>query len=453
MWSTGFWVIGWALAFFLSYTIVRERRSPTSTTAWLILVFAFPFIGAFIYLLIGTRKRSTQRRRLRSPKGFVGAALSPHAGSSIEDFVSRLGMLPSSLNDVQVHVEAGAARRALLEVINSAEREIFVLIYDFSADKSGQEIMAALTAASDRGVKVRVLVDDVGSWAQHQVKSVSLRSRTIAIHRFKPMLTALFLRTANLRNHRKIVVADSARAWSGGRNIGDAYLADHAEQSRWADLSMTITGPGAAVLDEVCRTDWLFVTGESLAIVQTEPSSPQMRCRTQILVSGPDQRDDHWHAVLLKSLMSTKSRIWIASPYFIPDEALLQALLVAARSGVDVRILVPQRSDSKLVDLVANSYMSELMRFGATVMRYNAGMMHAKVLIVDETVILGSGNFDARSFFLNYELSLLCYDNAILTAVSSYFEFLSARATKGLRSRPAWREALAGCARVLAPML
>ncbi len=447
--------IGWALALLLAYTLVRERRSPASTTAWLVLVLAFPFLGALIYLTIGTRKRGGPlRRRLRVPKGFEDAPQRQHSPNGVEAFVSRLGMLPASDNVVRIHPEAGAARRALLEVIDGAQHELHFLIYDFLRDASGREVLTAIERAAARGVAVRMLVDDLGSWSLNDTHLHRLQRRGGRFRRFKPLWLSLTARMANLRNHRKIVVADGVRAWTGGRNIGDAYLADHAEQSRWADLSVTVEGPAAAVLDEIARADWLFATGDNLAVAcASAPPAGQPLTQVQVLASGPDQRDDVWHAALLKSLMDARRRIYIATPYFVPDEALLHALSIAARSGVDVRILVPKRSDNIIVDIVAMSYLRELVRHGAHVLRYKNGMLHSKLTLIDDMAVVGSANFDSRSFFLNYESLLFCYDGPVIGELENYYSRLETRSQRGIRSRPAWQEVLAGCARILAPML
>lgn len=453
--KTLIWIAGWTLSLLLSYTIVRERRSPNSTTAWLVFVFAFPFVGALIYLLIGTRKRvGRSRRRLRPPRQFAGASLKPHGSRGLEDFISRLGMLPATDNHLLIHTEARLAREELIRVIDSAQRELHFLVYDFFRDASGKAVLAAIERAAARGVNVRLLVDDLGSWTLSSTHLQRLQRKGVHFKRFKPLWSSLRARMANLRNHRKIVVADSTLAWTGGRNIGDHYLADHAEQNRWADLSVTVQGPAAALLDEVARADWQFATGEELAsALATAAPAETTPTSMQVLASGPDQRDDLWHAALLKSLMDARKRIYIATPYFVPDDSVLQALSIASRSGVDVRVLVPQRSDNKLVDLVGMSFLRELARQGVTVMRYNSGMLHTKLTLVDDMAILGSANFDARSFFLNYEAVIFCYDSPVINELEQYYQKLEARANRGVRARPSWREALAGCARVLAPML
>jgi cardiolipin synthase len=459
-WSLGLWLAGWTVGLMLAYAVIRERRPPAATMAWLVFVLALPFVGVVVYLLIGTRKRSRKERaRLRTPVDY--AAVDADERLALSGFLAGLGQAGPSANRVAAHAEAGAARRALLALIDGAEREVNFVVYTFERDDAGREVLRALRRACERGVTVRLLVDDLGSWDLGRTHMDKLERSGGRVGRFKPLWYALRARTVNLRNHRKIVVADGARAWTGCRNIGDPYLADHAEQTRWADLSYVIEGPAAAVLDEICRCDWQFATGEALPPPKAvgldamdAAASAGAESRVQVIASGPDQRDDPWHAALLKALMAARRRVWIATPYFVPDEAVQHALAIAARSGVDVRLLIPKRSDSRMVDWVARTYLRDLARVGVKVLRFEPGMMHAKLMLVDDAIVTGSANMDARSFFLNYEVVLhVDGDAALLGELEAWYARLEARSLPGVRRYAIWRETLADLARLLAPMM
>lgn len=455
-WALLLGLAGWTLGLALGFAVIRERRAPGATMGWLVFVLAFPFVGALVYLLIGNRKRlKRQRSRLRPPPGLE--PMPDGALGSLGAFLGRLGQAGPSLNHVEVHAGAGESRRALLALIDGAERELHFVVYTFERDAAGHEVLRALKRACERGVTVRLLVDDLGSWNLAGNHMARLERSGGRIRRFKPVLHMWRVRAANLRNHRKIVVADGRRAWTGCRNIGEVYLADHAEQSRWADLSYVIEGPAAAVLDEICRCDWQFATGEALpapeAVAATHLDGLE-QARVQVVASGPDQRDDPWHAILLKALMGAKTRVWIATPYFVPDEAVQHALSIAARSGVDVRLLIPKRSDNRMVDFVARTYLRDLLRSGVKVLRYEPGMMHAKLALVDDDVLTGSANIDARSFFLNYEVVLLFTDApGLLAELEGWYARMETRSLRGVRSYPLWRETLADLARLLGPMM
>lgn len=451
-WSLGLWLAGWTVGLMLAYAVIRERRPPAATLAWIVFVLALPFVGVLVYLLIGTRKRSRKERtRLRTPVDFP--RMNSDERVSLAGFLAGLGQAGPSANRVAVHAEAGEARRALLALIDGAERELSFVVYTFERDDVGREVLRALRRACERGVTVRLLVDDLGSWHLGRTHMDKLERSGGRVGRFKPLWYALRARTANLRNHRKIVVADGARAWTGCRNIGEVYLEDHAEQTRWADLSYVIEGPAAAVLDEICRCDWQFATGEALPpakAVEVHDAATLV----QVLASGPDLSDDPWHTTLLKTLMTAQRRVWIATPYFVPDEAVQHALVIAARSGVDVRLLIPKRSDSRMVDWVARTYLRDLARAGVKVLRYEPGMMHAKLMLADDAVVTGSANMDARSFFLNYEVVLhLDGNDALRAELEAWYTRLETRSLAGVRPYAVWRETLADLARLLAPMM
>ena len=459
-WALLLALLGWTLSLALAWLLIRERRAPVATMAWLVLVLAFPFVGALVYLLIGTRKRSRrQRARLRPPIDYP--AIEAGDRGTLAGFLAKLGQVGPSANRIAVHAEAKAAREALVALIDGAQRELHFVVYTFERDATGREVLRALRRACERGVTVRLLVDDLGSWHLGRTHMDKLERVGGRVRRFKPLFAGLRARTANLRNHRKIVVADGARAWTGCRNIADVYLADHAEQMLWADLSYVIEGPAAAVLDEICRCDWQFATGEALPPAVAVPvagdadaDADGAPARVQVLASGPDQRDDPWHAALLKALMEARTRLWIATPYFVPDEAVQHALAIATRSGIDVRILIPKRSDNRMVDFVARTYLRDLVRLGARVLLYPKGMMHAKLMIVDESIVTGSANMDARSFFLNYEVVLqVDGDEALRVELERWFQHTEARSEVGIRPYPVWRETLADLARLLAPMM
>jgi len=449
------WILGWVLSFIACASVLSERRAPTATAAWLILLLAVPYFGTLIYLLIGTRKLRRGGTRTRRLQHADHNAVSSENALPLDRLLRRLGV-PGAQggNRVELLADARAARLSLLEVIDGARQELYVLMYHFECDRCGLEVMAALIAAARRGVKLRMMVDDLGS-------SALLRGHVEALHqaggrvvRFRPVWFALFKRAANLRNHRKIVVADGARAWAGGRNISDTYLADHAEQRRWLDLSIRIDGPSARVLEEVCRSDWQHATGEVLPAAPAVDDSPSSGSKVQIIASGPDQRFDVWHMGLIKACFEAEERIWIATPYCVPDESMLNALLTAARTGVDVRIFTPKRSDNLLVDLVGRSYLRELQRAGIRILRYRDGMMHAKAVLIDaNTAMVGSANLDARSFFLNYEVMAVVDDEAIAATLEHYLNHIAARSSLGMRSASMLTEMLGNFARVFAPMM
>jgi cardiolipin synthase len=456
----------WGLGLLLILHVLSERRSPSATAAWVLVIFALPYVGALMYLLTGARKVRRRENRIRRTQWHVDEEQPLDQASDLDRMLRRLGCAAATRgNRVELHIEAEHARRALLEVIGNAREELYFLMYSFDWDGSGRTVIQALTETARRGVKVRLMVDDLGSWLLKSAAMDDFRAAGGKLVRFKPVWYALARRMANLRNHRKIVVADGEIAWTGGRNVGDDYLADHAERQRWADLSLTVQGPAAAALEEICRSDWRYATGEhlratparqavvALPVVESEQHAYVDHVVTQVIASGPDQREDLWHIAFIKSCFSARERLWMVTPYFVPDDAALNAICTAARCGVDVRLLIPWKSDNALVDLVSRSYLRQIQSVGVKVHRYKSGMMHSKALLSDEQVLIGSANLDARSFFLNYEIMLACHSPQLAAQLAQHIEFCAARSAGGVRSLSRWRETLASVARLLAPML
>lgn len=446
-----------ALAFLLGCTfalqVIRERRAPAATLAWLAILVLLPVAGVFVYLLVGTRKRELRRQRPRGIQASHPVVLPFEQAHVLDRMLRRLQVPPASIgNAVRVAWRADAAIADLLDVIDNARERLWVLVYIFEDDESGCRVLDALTRAATRGVQVHMMVDDLGSYGNVDASRRALESAGGRIVRFKPVWYALRKRMVNLRNHRKIIVADGERAWTGGRNIGDHYL--RAGKSDWLDLSAVVTGPAALALEEICRSDWCFATGAELPLTPVIVPETRGPATLQVLPSGPEYREDVWHAALVKACFEAHTRLWLATPYFVPDETVMNALVTAARSGVDVRVLVPQKSDSRIVDLVGRSYLREMQRSGAKVFRYRMGMMHAKAVLVDDQIAMfGSANVDARSFFLNYESTIIGYDEATTTPIAAFFEYSFARSGKGVAPINRISESISSLARLLAPLL
>ncbi|MFO1493363.1 MAG: phospholipase D-like domain-containing protein [Lysobacterales bacterium] len=444
------------LSALLSYNILHSRRAPAAVVAWLAVVNLIPYLGALLWILIGARKlrrERSQRLRFSLPAG------QPPEPAGLARMIAHMGGSPvSSGNRVRLALDGPAACADLHDLIEDARAELHVLMYDVARDASAQRVLQALGAAAARGVRVRMLVDDIGSWFLLGSEIRRLRRAGAEVLRFKPFTNALLQRTANLRNHRKLVVADRLRVWAGGRNLGDRYLL---ERQAWQDLSFVAEGPLAQAYDDVFRADWAFasgtpvVTGTPLPRPHPEWGAALPAVDAQLIASGPDMRDDLWHAAFLKACYEAEQRLWLVTPYFVPDEAVLRALTAAARSGVDVRAYVPARSDNPLVDVVAASYLRELGRKGIKVYRYGPGMLHAKAVLVDaQCALIGSANLDPRSFFLNYELIAVFHDAGVAGQLADYLRTIEARSSgKGFRPIGILGETVAAAARILGPML
>lgn len=447
--------------------VLKQRRAPATTAAWLLVLVALPYVGVFTYLLFGARKLARPRHRL----GRLPAESYPvvdEAQAHPMDLLLR-GLGVSGAVDghrVRIHTSPEHAFSDLITLIRSAHTRVLIDMYDLDGDPVGAQVLAALTERAAAGVEVKVLVDDIGSLALRSATAQTLRAAGGQLIRFRPITRLMALRVANLRNHRKIVAIDSQFAWSGGRNIAHSYLSALDVPGAWQDFSFSIEGPAARALENIALSDWQFATGKRLgpAVAAThsaELSEPPIRgelarinARVQIVPSGPDMRDDTWYSAVLSACFTAQRRLWLVTPYFVPDEALQNALALAARRGVEVLIVVPKRSDNRIVDWVRMNYLRELSHCGARLHFYRPRMLHAKLLLIDDSAAAaGTANLDARSLFLNYEVTTIFYSPTEIAAIVSYICTLLPECDQRIK-RVGWLgDTLSAPLRLLAPLL
>jgi cardiolipin synthase A/B len=257
----------------------------------------------------------------------------------------------------------------------------------------------------------------------------------------------------NLRNHRKMLIADGVRVFSGGMNIGKHYLNPAPSKGDWTDLSFTLEGVAVRSFSDVFRSDWEVVSGEKLDPALPVPSATAGNATVQLVPSGPDIEQDPLHDGLIRALHMAESRIWIVTPYFVPTEQLGLALTIAARRGVDVRILVPIKSNQRLADFARGGYLREMHEAGAQILYYTGDMIHAKGGVIDDLAFAGSANFDVRSMLLNFEMVLFAYDAATVADMSDWFHALSAHCIKETPPSGLLRRVAEGLFRLGAPVL
>jgi cardiolipin synthase A/B len=452
---------GLFLATLLLGDVLKQRRAPASTAAWLLALVLLPYVGVLLYLLFGARKLARPRQRLgRLPAARYPEVEMPHA-HPLDRLLRGLGVAGAvDGNAVQVHADPEHALAALLGKIRSAKQRVLVDMYDLSADAVGVKVFIALTERAAAGVEVKVLVDDIGSLALRSKAARALRHAGGQLVRFRPVTRLAALRIANLRNHRKIVVVDGEHGWSGGRNVAESYLSAFSNPVAWQDFSFSIQGPAARALENIALSDWQFATGERLkpcaaaSAADSAAATIDAPARVQVVPSGPDVRDDTWHAALLCACFTAQRRLWLVTPYFVPDEALQNALALCARRGVEIFLIVPRRSDNRIVDWVRTSYLRELQHCGAYVYFYTPRMLHAKLLLVDDNAAAaGTANLDARSLFLNYEVMTVFYSHPEIAAVGAYVRALMPDCVQSIKRVGWFRETLSAPLRLLAPLL
>jgi cardiolipin synthase len=313
----------------------------------------------------------------------------------------------------------------LAQQIREAKHSIHITTFILGRDEVGKKLVRLLAARAREGVKVRLLLDAVGSMFISKRFVQPIRDAGGEVARFLPVIPLSFRSTANLRNHRKIAVFDQHTAIIGGHNLAREYIGPTPWRKRWRDFGAVVRGPAGALLNEVFLADWAFASGRSLDELHKEILPDARRTEgsssIQVVVSGPDVGGDPLYEGIISMVQEAHTSIWIITPYFIPDEVLFRSLMVKARAGVEVMLIVPERSNHPITDYARRHYVRELRKAGVKVMHFAPGMMHSKAIIVDERMgMLGSANFDLRSLFVNFEIGVLLYSATDVSAMKAW---------------------------------
>ena len=462
------WILaaGWVLYLFgLGLWIVLQKREPVATISWLFSLAALPYLGFLVYLVFGPQK--LKRHRLRRSRNRVDLPRAQeHAPGEAGKELARLGQatthLPaSSATGVRLLQDGSATYAALLEDIRAARDHIHLEYYIYSPDRTGAMVRDALVERARAGVKVRLLLDALGS---------SKAKRSF----FQPLLDAggelvwfhparfgrIWTRTwVNMRTHRKIVVIDGAIGYTGGINVTDEEN-DALRADAYRDLHMRITGDVVRALQLTFVEDWAYATqdrGFIASVARAMPAPAPGPIAAQVLVSGPDSSWEAIHRMYVSAIHAANRRVWLTTPYFVPGEAAMMALTSAALGGLDVRVMVPKMSDSRSVTYAARSYFDELLVANVKVYEYGPRMLHSKALLVDDDfAMIGSANFDHRSFSLNFEVQTLFRDHGVAAALERLIEaeFAHAPRVRGDRARPLLSARLPeALARLASPLL
>jgi len=343
-------------------------------------------------------------------------------GAGLFRLAQATGDMPvTSCTSVSVLPGGGAKFDTLLEAVARAQDHIHMEYYIFEPDRTGTQVRDALAERAGAGVRVRLLLDALGSARLGQRFLRPLQEVGAEVAWFHPLRLRKVLRPMlNLRNHRKLVIIDGRTAFVGGVNIGDDSN-ERLSTAAFRDLHLHMRGRIVSWLQMLFVEDWHYAVGAVLQGAELWPTQPAGPITAQVLPSGPDTPWEPIHRVFVSAMERAQERIWLSTPYFVPSEAGRMALTSAALRGLDVRLLVPRRADSRVVTWAARSYFDELLRAGVRVFEYLPRMMHSKALLVDgDTVVAGSANFDHRSFRLNFELSVLFHNREL----ASYLELI-----------------------------
>ncbi len=447
--------------------LLRNKREPSSTLSWLFFVTGVPIFGALFFLVFGPQRleRNAVKRKERLHSRFVPSnpQMSAELLNSDDTHVLKLAKQISSYevsseNEVEILPDPMTALTAMREAIQNAKNFVHLEYYIIASDEVTKQLFGDLEAALERGVEVRILYDSLGSLSLKRLFFKNLSRLGAKIAGFLPLSLTPQRINFNFRNHRKILIVDGQIAFTGGTNIGKEYLGIRNEK-QWRDFAVKVRGPVCLQLSDVFATDWEFTTQENLFFPKYFPEAIKAGDSVvQVLESGPDAAFRTLHQAIFLAINSAQHRILLTTPYFIPDSAMMTALVVAALRGVKVQILLPLKSDSPLVQYASRSFYDTLLKAGAEIYEYQPRVLHSKLLIIDKKwTIIGSSNMDVRSFRLNFELNLLVYGPTLTEKAAEIFNADLSQsqrvALEPFLERPLKQQILENACRLLSPIL
>jgi len=468
-------IVEWVLRLIMLLVLLRRRMASSTKMAWLVVIMAVPIVGVVLYLLIGDvrlgKRRARRHQQLLDRMNMeqrVAAremhVIHPDVDPSLRNVVlhaERIGGMPIvGGSDVELMGQTDEVIDRLIADIDAAEQHVHMLYYIFRADETGRRVLESLRSAAKRGVTCRLIVDAVGSRPLIR-KPVWKQLRQAGVHTVAALPVQLLRRSfarIDLRNHRKLAVIDGRVGFTGSQNIVNADYG-HRTAGQWVDLTGRFTGPIVAELQGVFVEDWVYETDEDISHEEIFPRlEPTGEVAAQVVATGPSQASDSLLAVLVTALSNAQKRVIITTPYLVPDEPTMLALTLAAARGVEVQLVLPLRGDHPVVHAAGRSFYGELLDAGVRIHLYRDGLLHAKTITVDDTfALLGSTNLDIRSYYLNFELNVLMYGEAITSrlrfAQQAYLAASDTLTAAAWNARPDWRRYTQRAAALLSPLL
>lgn len=431
MWTEILILLHYAAALALTVRVLlRPRLEPTVRLSWILVIQLFPLIGIIAYILFGeVRMRGTEVQRMADVRDRLSGLW-----RASDRTVARFGGVAAPLvaaieatggfhavrgNRIELLPEDDGAMDDMVAAIDAAENHVHILFYIWLDDVTGRKVADATIRAASRGVAVRVIIDAIGSrafsrsasWANMKAAGVEC---VIALPLGLPIIGALFQRM-DLRNHRKILVVDNDTGFTGSRNCSDMAFAVKPRYAPWVDILLRIRGPVVRQMQAVFLQDWMSYTGEDLGEMLQEPVlTDDPGIIAQVAGTGPDRRQGSLSDCMATMLYSARESVTITTPYYVPDAALDVAIRSAARRGVRVRMILPERNDSTIVAASSEGFYYGLLAAGVELYLFRPGLLHAKIITVDDAFsMIGSANMDRRSFEINYEMNMLILDETL----------------------------------------
>ena len=467
-----FLIAGYLLSAVVIPFILISNKRPAATLAWIWATLLFPYVGPFFYLLLGSERmhrrrfRKRLKQRLNSPRHLrplARAEALPGAGHDEQNFVETLSAINaqpiSTAASAHLLVNGQPYYDSLEAAILGARRTIHFESFIFRRDTSGDRFLRLLIDAARRGVKVCLLLDELGC---SHVPRRYFRELVAAGGKFSWFGNVHPLRnrwTLGLRNHRKLQVIDGEIAFVGGMNIGREYLGEEPALGPWHDVQVRVTGEVVGLLDNTFADDWYFATDEKIhSAAQAKTSPAPGPIPVQVIEDGPDNPQDPLSLSVVGLIHHARRRLWFTTAYFVPLYSHLSALKLAAARGVDVRMLVSAKSEHPYLVEVSRSYYEELLRYGVRIYEFSEGTNHGKIMAIDDQwATIGSANFDNRSMHLNFELNLAFHSPEVVEQTARILKgyFVASEEihfSKFIR-RPFWNRLKESACRPLGPLL
>ncbi|MDD3195739.1 MAG: cardiolipin synthase [Paludibacter sp.] len=415
--------------------ILLENRNSVRSLSWILVLVFLPFVGLFLYLIIGQNYRKQKiisKKSVRHSSKLPTVELHPEDYS---DFVTRKAHLnlirllyknsdaaAYAFNKIEVLSDGTNTFRAMFEAMEAAHDHIHIEFFIFEDDRISNELRKLLIRKAKAGVRIRMIYDYLGSFGLTTSYLRSLREAGVYVRPFLPMRLRLRRSKINFRNHRKILIVDGKYGFTGGLNFADRYLFGNT-LGKWRDTFIRMEGAAVHGLQSQFLTDWYFVERKLITDPKYYPTPEKHEENVvQIVSSGPDT---DWESIMqgiASAIMSSRNYVYMHTPYFVPNDVILNAVIIAALSGADVRLMIPERSDSRLSDACSFSYLGEILEAGVKVYQYSRGFLHSKAIVVDDFIsIVGSANLDERSFNQNFEANAFIYDKETALTLKELF--------------------------------
>ncbi len=455
-----FILIGAMLVFTALSHILYQKRSPTSMISWMLTIIFLPYIAVPLYFLIGIRKREKKNKKeyvefheLTKKNPYILS----DTDNGFQNILKKNGIPPATNgNTYELITSDTEAYERMLKEMGNAQESIDICTYVFKSDQTTKAFLKLMTLRAKEGIRVRLLMDLVGSFGvyvnQRCFKELKEAGGEVAF--FVPMLKRPFQNYINLRNHRKIYLFDQTTLLSGGMNLSDEYMGKDDGTERWDDILYYLKGPAVNNFYSIFHNDWVYAAKDEIKNDLHMDEHYEGDTIVQVVPSGPDVERDALYETLLNAIYTAKERIWIVTPYFVPDDNMVQALVIAQHKGIDVKLITPKNSDNFIADMVRSPYMRELDKVGADVVLFEGEMLHAKAILFDSIGgMVGSVNMDNRSLFLNYEVVTFAYSLQFIESIEKWMEQLIAHSSRGMKKPSKSREASENIMKVFAPLL